>query len=104
MAELLYRRVAPMLVGLIVAGGALEALLLGNYCVVPSSFVRSGETSTAETSIYGFALYLETGTEHTAMYRKAVWWYETALLGEWAAAVTVGIAVYMLLGSRRRPR
>jgi hypothetical protein len=92
---IMQNRKLALVISLVVAGVLLRAIVTGNYCLVPS--FRPGEVGTAETSIFGFALYLEAGTEHEAMYHRAVWWYEALLLAEWASAVVVGAAVYAAL-------
>jgi hypothetical protein len=91
------RRIAPLLVALILAAVALRALVLGNYCLVPSAALSPGQAPTAETSVYGFVLYRGVGVDQQTMYREAVWWYEAALLAEWTIAVAAGVSVYLLL-------
>ena len=91
------RRIVPLLIALVVAGMTVEALVHGNYCLVPSTSLKAGEVGAAETSVYGIVLYRGAGTDHMGMYREAVWWYETALLAEWGAAVAVGVVVYVLV-------
>jgi hypothetical protein len=54
-------------------------------------------------SIYGVALYREVGSDQPAMYRRAVGWYETALLVEWGMGVAVRAVVYALLRWRWAP-
>src|SRR3954468_16900374 len=91
------RRLVPLLIALAVAGVTVKVLVHGNYCLVPSTFLKADEVGTAETSFYGIPLYRGAGTDHMGTYRAAVWWYESALLAEWAAAVAVGVGVYLLL-------
>src|SRR4051812_43776958 len=91
------RRIVPLLVALLVAGVTLKALVHGNYCLVPSTFLKPGEVGTAETSVYRIALYRGGGTDHLGMYREAVWWCETVLLAEWGIAVAVGVGVSLLV-------
>jgi hypothetical protein len=93
-------RLASLVVAVAIAGLLLAVLVRGNYCLVPSTFLKPDEVGTAETSIYGIALYLESGLEHRAMYDQAIWWYEVALICEWAIATAVGTAVYVVV--RRR--
>jgi hypothetical protein len=91
------RRIVALLVALLVAGVSVKALVAGNYCLVPSTFHKPGELDKAETSVYGIPLYVSAGTDYMGMYREAVWWYETALLVEWGAAVAVGVGVYLVM-------
>ena len=90
-------RIVPLLIALIVAGVTLKVLVHGNYCLVPSTSLKDGDAGAAETWVYGISLYRGAGTDHTGMYREAIWWYEKALLVEWGAAVAVGVGVYLLL-------
>jgi hypothetical protein len=97
MGEPRSRWIVPLLVAVLVAGVTLGALVHGNCCLVPSTFLQPGEEGRAETSVYGIPVYRVAGTDHQGMYREAVWWYETTLLAEWGAAVAVGAGVYLLV-------
>jgi hypothetical protein len=99
-----HRRVAAFLIALCVAAIVVTVLVRGNYCVVPSAFLQPGEAGTAEMSIYGVALYREVGSDHPAIYRRAVGWYETTLLVEWGMGVAVGAVVYGFLRRRMNQR
>jgi hypothetical protein len=93
-----------LLIALAVAGLLLKVLTHGNHCLVPSPFLKPGEVGMAEVSVYGVALYRESGIDQETMYRQALWWYEMALLGEWVAAITVGATVYLDLRVKWRRR
>jgi hypothetical protein len=97
------RGVVPLLVALFVAAVTLKALVHGNYCLVPSTFLKPGEVGTVETSVYGILLYRGAGSDHTGMYREAVWWYKTALLAEWCAAGAAGAGAYLVVRWWRGP-
>jgi hypothetical protein len=87
-----------IVIALAVAFITLQGLLFGTRCLVPDPFLKAGEVGTAETSIYGVALYRETGTDHIELYDRAVWWFQATGLGIWAAAVVTGTSVYLILG------
>jgi hypothetical protein len=96
------RRIAPFLIALAVAGLLLSIFLHGNFCLVPSTNIKVGELATAEVSIYGIALYRQSGVESEAMYQQAVWLYEMSILCEWLVAVAVGAIVYLVLRLTQR--
>lgn len=91
------RRFIAILIAVCFADLVVKVLIRGNYCLVPTESLQRSEAGTAETSVYGLVLYREVGIDHREMYRQAVWWYETALLVEWAIGVMVGTLVYVVL-------
>jgi hypothetical protein len=81
----------------VTSGAVVRWFVGGNYCLVPTGRLSRDEIAVAETSVHGFTLYREAGTQHDRMYEYAVWWYQAALSAEWIIGIALGVALYYVL-------